>query len=151
MTKPKTWEDPEHSFDADWPSHQPITLMDLVAGARAVEWDFTTWCYASGYDASDPDAHLMFECFAGLRQGRGPRRLELTVGLQSRQHHVLAGTSLGQSALIFNSCASRAYLSKSSRTRRENCSIVPPDRLLCLLRQALADRSVRERLVDLDI
>jgi hypothetical protein len=33
---------------------------------------------------------------------------------------------LDQSALIFNSCASRAYLAKSSPTRRENCSIVPP-------------------------
>jgi hypothetical protein len=55
MRKPKTWAD-ERSLDVDWPRHQPITLADLVAGARAVEWDFARWCYASGYDASDPDA-----------------------------------------------------------------------------------------------
>jgi hypothetical protein len=47
MTKPKTCADLARSFDADWPPHQPITLMDLVAGARTVDWDFTTWC-ASG-------------------------------------------------------------------------------------------------------
>jgi hypothetical protein len=73
MTKPKTWEDPAHSLDADWPPHQPITLMDLVAGARAVDWDFTTWCYVSGHDAIDPDARLMFECllaYASRREGR---------------------------------------------------------------------------------
>jgi hypothetical protein len=52
------------SFDPDWPPHQPITLIDPVAGARAVELDFTTWCYVSGYDASDPDFRNMFECFA---------------------------------------------------------------------------------------
>jgi hypothetical protein len=50
MKKPQTWEDPARTLDVDWPPHQPITLTDLVAGARAVEWD-----YASGYDASDPD------------------------------------------------------------------------------------------------
>ena len=46
--------------------------MDLVAGARAVDWDFTTWCYASGYEASDPDARLMFECLLAYarREGR---------------------------------------------------------------------------------
>jgi hypothetical protein len=62
MTKPKTRVDLAHSLDADWPPHQPTTLMDLVAGARAVDWDFTTWCYASGYDANDPDARHTFEC-----------------------------------------------------------------------------------------
>jgi hypothetical protein len=36
--------------------------MDLIAEARTVDWDFTTWCYASGYNASDPDARSMFEC-----------------------------------------------------------------------------------------
>jgi hypothetical protein len=35
MRKPKTWAD-ERSLDVDWPRHQPITLADLVAGARAV-------------------------------------------------------------------------------------------------------------------
>ena len=45
MKKPKTWEDPARSLDVDWPPH---TLTDLVAGARAVEWDFASWCYASG-------------------------------------------------------------------------------------------------------
>jgi hypothetical protein len=71
MTKPKTWEDPARSFDADWPPHQPIELMDLVAGARAVDWDFTSWCYASGYDASDPDARSMFECLLAYASGEG--------------------------------------------------------------------------------
>jgi hypothetical protein len=56
MTKPKTWEDPARSLEADWPPHQPITLMDLVAEARALDWDFSHWCYASGHDATDPDA-----------------------------------------------------------------------------------------------
>jgi hypothetical protein len=73
MTKPKTWEDPARSFDEDWPPHQPITLTDLVAGARAVEWDFASWCYASGYDANDPDARHMFDCllaYARLDEGR---------------------------------------------------------------------------------
>jgi hypothetical protein len=47
--------------------------MDLVAGARAVDWDFATWCYASGHDATDPDARLMFECllaYASRPEGR---------------------------------------------------------------------------------
>jgi hypothetical protein len=72
MTKPKTWEDPARSFDEDWPPHQPISLMDLVAEARAVSWDFSDWCHASGYDASDPDARLMFECLLAYarREGR---------------------------------------------------------------------------------
>ena len=43
MTKTTTW--------ADWPPHQSATIMDLIAGARAVDWDFTTWCYASGHDS----------------------------------------------------------------------------------------------------
>jgi hypothetical protein len=30
-------------------------------GARALDWDFTAWCYASPYDASDPDARRMFD------------------------------------------------------------------------------------------
>ena len=29
--------------------------------ARALDWDFTYWCYASGYDAGDPDARRAFE------------------------------------------------------------------------------------------
>ncbi len=55
-----------------WPPHQPITLTELIAGARAVEWDFTNWCYASGYDAGDPDARHMFECLLAYarREGR---------------------------------------------------------------------------------
>jgi hypothetical protein len=47
--------------------------MDLIAGARAVNWDFTTWCHASGHDATDADARLMFECllaYARLDDGR---------------------------------------------------------------------------------
>jgi hypothetical protein len=59
-------------FDADWPPQEPITVTDLVAEARAVDWDFSTWCYASGYDASDPDARRMFECLLAyaMREGR---------------------------------------------------------------------------------
>ena len=51
----------------------PIAHMDLVACARAVDWDFTTWCYASGHDAADKDARLMFECllaYASRPEGR---------------------------------------------------------------------------------
>ena len=72
LTKPKTRADLAHSLDADWPPHQPITLTELIAGARAVEWDFTNWCYVSGYDASDPDARHMFECLLAYarREGR---------------------------------------------------------------------------------
>jgi hypothetical protein len=73
MTTPKAWMDLAHSLDADWPPHQPITLTDLVAGARAVDWDFTASCYASGYDASDPDARRMFDCllaYSGTRASR---------------------------------------------------------------------------------
>ena len=72
VTKPKTRADLAHSLDADWPPHQPVTLMDLIDEARAVGWDFITWCYASGHDASDPDARLMFECLLAYarREGR---------------------------------------------------------------------------------
>jgi hypothetical protein len=69
MTKRKTWADLERSLEADWPL-QPMTIADLVAGARALDWDFASWCCASGYDASDPDARRMFEClldYAGAR------------------------------------------------------------------------------------
>ena len=73
MRKCKSWMDPAHSHDADWPPHQSVTIMDLVAGARAVDWDFTTWCYASGHDDTDPEARLMFECllaYASRPEGR---------------------------------------------------------------------------------
>jgi hypothetical protein len=48
----KTWADLARSLDA--------TLTDLIVEARAVNWDFTNWCIASGYDATDPDARLFF-------------------------------------------------------------------------------------------
>ena len=72
MTKPKAWVDQTHSLDADWPPRQPTTLTELVAEARAVDWDFTYWCYASGYDAGDPDSHRMFERLLAYarREGR---------------------------------------------------------------------------------
>jgi hypothetical protein len=67
MTNP---EDLARSLDADWPPCEPITLTELVAEARAVEWDFTNWCYTSGYDAGDPDARRMFErLLAHARRG----------------------------------------------------------------------------------
>ena len=62
MTKAKTWADFARSLDADWPSRQPMTIAELIAEARAVDWDFSSWCYASGYDASDPNVRLFFEC-----------------------------------------------------------------------------------------
>jgi hypothetical protein len=41
MTKPKTWVDLARSLGADWPPSQTMTITDLVAEARAAEWDFT--------------------------------------------------------------------------------------------------------------
>jgi hypothetical protein len=72
MTKPKAWADLARSLDADWPPRQPVTLAELVAEARAIDWDFTNWCYVSGYDASDPNARRMFECMLAYarREGR---------------------------------------------------------------------------------
>jgi hypothetical protein len=72
MTKPKRWLRLEPSLDTDWPPQQPATIADLVAEARAVEWDFTGWCSASGYDASHPDARRLFECLLAYakREGR---------------------------------------------------------------------------------
>jgi hypothetical protein len=72
MTKPKTWADLARSLDADWPPGQPMTIAELIAGARAADWDFSSWCYASGYDSSDPDARRMFECLLAYarREGR---------------------------------------------------------------------------------
>ena len=59
MTKRKT-RAVARSLDADWPPRQPMTLTELITEARAVDWDFAHWCYASGHDASDPDARNMF-------------------------------------------------------------------------------------------
>jgi hypothetical protein len=72
MTKPKTRVDLTLSLDEDWPPHQPVTLVDLVAEARAIDWDFATWCCVSGHDASDPKARRMFECLLAYarREGR---------------------------------------------------------------------------------
>jgi len=62
MTRPKVWADVARS-DA--------TLTDLVAGARALDWNFTSWCCASGYDATDPDARLFFECLLAYARSEG--------------------------------------------------------------------------------
>jgi hypothetical protein len=72
MTKLKTSGDLECSLDADWPPRQSMSLMELVAEARALDWDFANWCYVSGYDASDPDARRIFECLLAYarREGR---------------------------------------------------------------------------------
>jgi len=70
MTKLKRSVDPS-SLDADWPPHQEIAIADLVAEARAADWDFTNWCLASGYDASDPDARRMFECLLAYARFEG--------------------------------------------------------------------------------
>ena len=68
MTKPRDLA----LLDVDWPPGEPITVTDLIAEARAVDWEFTNWCYATGYDASDPDARRMFECLLAFarREGR---------------------------------------------------------------------------------
>ena len=71
MTKPKTRVDLALSLDEDWPPHQPVTLTELVAEARALDWDFTNWCYASGYDASDPDARRVFESLLAYARCEG--------------------------------------------------------------------------------
>ena len=44
--------DHARSLDADWPPRQPMTIADLVAEARTVEWNFTDWCNAMGYEAA---------------------------------------------------------------------------------------------------
>jgi hypothetical protein len=63
MSNHKTWADLAGSLDA--------SLTDLIAGARALDWDFTSWCNASGYDASDPDARLFFECLLAYARCEG--------------------------------------------------------------------------------
>jgi len=63
VTRPKVWADLARSLDA--------TLAELVAGARALDWDFTSWCYASGYDASDPNVRLFFECLLAYARCEG--------------------------------------------------------------------------------
>ena len=71
MTKPKSRADLASSLDADWPPQQLVSIANLVTEARAVDWDFDTWCYASGYDASDPAARRMFECLLAYARGEG--------------------------------------------------------------------------------
>jgi hypothetical protein len=70
--KPKTWADLARSLDEGWPPRQTITITDLIAEARAADWDFTNWCIASGYDTRDADARRMFECLLAYarREGR---------------------------------------------------------------------------------
>ena len=71
MTKRKTTPELARSLDADWPPREPMTLADLIAEARAVDWDFAQWCYVSGHDASDPDARNMFECLLAYASSEG--------------------------------------------------------------------------------
>jgi len=71
MTKPKSWVDLARSFEADWPGSPPTTIRELVGEARAADWDFASWCHASGYDASDPDARRMFECLLAYARREG--------------------------------------------------------------------------------
>ena len=68
MTKLKTCLDLASSLDEDWPE---VTVRDLVAEARAADWDFTNWCHASGYDASDPDTRRVFECLLDYARHKG--------------------------------------------------------------------------------
>ena len=71
MTKRKTTPELARSLDADWPPRQPMTLTELITEARAVDWDFAHWCYASGHDASDPDARKVFECLLAYARCEG--------------------------------------------------------------------------------
>jgi hypothetical protein len=48
---------------------------DLIAEARAVDWDFAQWCYVSGHDASDSDARNMFECLLAYASSEGGANL----------------------------------------------------------------------------
>ena len=57
------------SLDEDWPPHQPVTLVDLVAEARAIDWDFATWCCPRGQDASDPEAACLNARIPGRAEG----------------------------------------------------------------------------------
>ena len=70
MTKLKTRVALSLSLDAESPL-QPVTLVELVAEARAIDWDFTTWCCVTGYDASDPNARRMFECLLAYARREG--------------------------------------------------------------------------------
>jgi hypothetical protein len=67
----KTWADLARSLDEDLPTRQTITITGLIAEARAADWDFTNWCYASGYDTSDPEARRMFECLLAYAKRHG--------------------------------------------------------------------------------
>ena len=60
------------ALDADWPLLETTTITELIAEARGVDWDFSNWCDASGYDVSDPYARRMFECLLAyaMREGR---------------------------------------------------------------------------------
>ena len=63
MTKPKTRARPPQQIGI---------ISELIAEARAVDWNFNHWCFASGYDVSDHDARRMFECLlAYARRERG--------------------------------------------------------------------------------
>jgi hypothetical protein len=47
-------------------------IENLIAEARAAEWDFDSWCCASGYDVRDPYARRIFECLlAYAKRERG--------------------------------------------------------------------------------
>jgi hypothetical protein len=52
----------KHKISADIAGSLHATLTDLIVEARALNWDFTSWCNVSGYDATNPDARLFFEC-----------------------------------------------------------------------------------------
>jgi hypothetical protein len=71
MIKPKTWVDFWRWLEADWPASPPTAITELVGEARAADWDFANWCYASGYDASDPDARRMFDCLLAYARREG--------------------------------------------------------------------------------
>jgi len=72
VAKPKRRVDLARSLDMYWPRREPINIGDLVAEARAADWDFTNWCNASGYDAGDSDGRSMFEWLLAYarREGR---------------------------------------------------------------------------------
>jgi hypothetical protein len=54
------------------PARQTGIINELIAEARAADWNFNTWCSASGYEVSDPYVRRLFECLrAYAKRERG--------------------------------------------------------------------------------
>src|SRR5262249_14275904 len=119
MTKPKTWADLARSLDADWPPRQTMTLTDLVAEARAADWDFSSWCYASGYEASDLDARRIVECLLAYA------RLEGRAGRATQLHHHAENSDHRDSAAADARPRAAIPASKKASVRFHMCCGIP--------------------------